>query len=269
MGISYIGSSRCVIDAPGDYTIDRDLTQTDPNGSCVYINPGVHFVTIRLRSRLVGAGGVNSNNVGILANGNAAVTLLGDGGNIRGFTYGVKFWNTYLARMSGLFVQDALFRGIKIEGDDAMISNCDIREVHGALFTPSAYCMGIEASGMSAVGMPKIIKNFVQNVHGTTSGGNTGESVGISITDLALGAVVTDNVVQNDSKPGLGFGLGASIGIWCGGASDVFVEGNSLRTWDYGLVSSSPPSVGHASNVFGNCTTDFQIGGTTNPTNED
>lgn len=265
MGLTYIGSSQAVIDSSGDYTIDRDLTLTDPTGSCVSINPGVHYVTIRLRSRIVGAAGVSSNNVAILARGNAAVTLLGDGGSIRGFAYGVQFWNTYLARMSGLFIQDALFRGIKIEGDDAMISNCDVREVHGAMFTPSAYCMGIEASGMSAAGRPKIIKNFVQNVHGTNSGGNTGEGVGISITDRALGAVVTDNVVQNDFKPGLGFGRGATIGIWCGGASDVFVEGNSLRTWDYGLVSSSPPSVSHASNVFGDCTTNIQIGGTVNP----
>jgi hypothetical protein len=270
MGLTYIGSSRVVIDSPGDYTIDRDMTQADPLQHCVTINPGVHYVTLRLRSRLVGAGGVNSNNAGIYANGNAAVSLIGDGGSIRGFAYGVQFYNTLIARMNGLFVQDALFRGIKIEGDDAMISNCDIREVHGAMWTPSAYCMGIECSGMtSGNGKPKVLNNFVQNVYGTNSGGNTGESVGISITDLGIGAVVAGNIIQNDTKPGLAFAHGATIAVWCGGASNVLIDGNVMRTWDNGIVASSPPSIAHGQNLFANCTTDFLIGGPLIPTSED
>jgi len=219
---------------------------------------------------LVGAGGVGSTNTGIRANGNAAVTLIGDGGSIRGFAYAVSFYNTYLTRIDGLFVQDALFRGIKLEGDDAIITNCDIREIHGAMFTPSAYCMGIEMSGMTAGGgKAKVLHNLVQNVHGTNSGGNTGESVGISITDLNVNSIVADNVIQNDTKPGLPPGGGTSIGIWCGGASSIAVKGNLIRTWDWGLLASSPPSVGKGQNLFVNCTTDFQIGGPVIPTSED
>ena len=130
--------------------------------------------------------------------------------------------------------------------------------------------MGIELSGETATGgLPKVIRNLVRNVHGTNSGGNTGESVGISITDLGIGAVVSGNVIQNDTKAGLAFAHGASMAVWCGGASDVLVADNILRTWDYGVVSSSPPSVGHGQNMFVNCTTDSQIGGLLDTSTED
>ena len=269
MALTYIGSSRAVIDAPGDYTIDRDLTSTDPNLACVYINPGVHYVTLRLRSRLVGAYGPYGNNTGIYASGSAAVTLIGDGGSIRGFTYGVRFENTYLARIERLFVQDAHFRGIKLSGDDCVISNCDIREIHGAMFTPSAYCMGIEVSGMSPFSKPKVLRNFVQNVYGSASGGNTGEGVGISISDKGRGAVVSGNVIQNDVLLGLPLAHGACMGIWVGGDSDVLVSGNTIKTFDHGLLASSPTTVSNGQNLYVDCTEDWVAGGINTPSTQD
>lgn len=250
MSIIYTGYSSAVIDAPGDYIIDRDLTQPDPTKNCIVINPGVHYVTLRLRSRLVGAGGAGSNNAGIHAVGSAAVTVLGDGGCIRGFAYGASFFDTYLTSFRDLFVQDALFRGIKLQGDDAMISECDIRNVGGALWTPNAYCMGIEVSGMSSSGKPKVMRNTVQKVHGV----GIGESVGISISDNAQGAFVVGNVIVNDTKPGNPFGAGASIGLWCGGDSDVTVTHNTFGTWDYGAAFSSTPTGRVSKCSFANCT---------------
>jgi hypothetical protein len=250
MGIIYNGTSQAIIDAPGDYTIDRDLTQPNPEADCIIINPGVHYVTLRLRSRIVGAGGSGSVNSGIRATGSAAVTVLNDGGSIRGFAYGLRFFDTFIPRVDGLFVQDAWFRGMKIEGDDALIKECDVRNVGGAIWTPNAYCMGIEVSGMSAAGKPKVFGNFVQKVHGVGSG----ESVGISISDKALGAIVSGNIVKNDTKPGAPFGAGASIGVWCGGQSDVTLSHNTLDVWDYGIAFSSTPTGRVGKCFFGDCT---------------
>lgn len=256
------------ISAPGLYYQDTDLTQSNPNDDAILITS--NYVTLINRARIVGAGGVGSNNSGIRVLNGAAVTILNHGGSVRGFTYGLSAYNAYLLRVDGLFVQDALFRGIKIEGDDAYVAHCDIREVHGAMFTPFAYCMGIEMSGMSSGGgKAKVLRNSVQNVHGTTSGGNTGESVGISITDLNIDAVVQGNLIQNDNKPGLAFGHGASIGVWVGGASKVLVAENVIRTWDQGLIASSPTSLGHGQNLYANCTVDATTGGATIPTTED
>jgi len=256
------------ISSPGLYYQDTDITQSNPNDDGILITS--NYVTLINRARIVGAGGVNSNNAGIRVTNGAAVTILNHGGSVRGFTYGLSAYNAYLLRVQDLFVQDALFRGIKVEGDDAYVAGCDIREVHGAMFTPFAYCMGIEMSGMtSGGGKSKVLRNSVQNVHGTTSGGNTGESVGISITDLNVGAVVQGNLIQNDFKPGLAFAHGASIGVWIGGASAVVVADNIIRTWDNGIVSSSPTSDGHGQNLFADCTVDAITGGTTIPSTED
>lgn len=245
--ITYNGTSQAVIDAPGDYTLDRDLTQPDPAQSCVVILPGVHYVTLRLRSRLVGAGGPASVNAGIDAAHSAAVTILGDGGSIRGFAWGVRLADCYLARVSGLFVQDALFRGIVIEGDDAMVSGCDIRAITGAQWTPDAYCMGIEVSGMSANGRPRILRNHVSNIMGM----GAGESVGISITDKGVGAVVAQNVVVNTAWQAKSFGL------WVGGESDVTVAGNVFDNWRYGMVFSSPPVGWVDENAYRRCTSNI------------
>lgn len=245
--ITYNGTAQVVIDAPGDYTIDRDLTQPDPSQSCVVILPGVHYVTLRLRSRLVGAGGPNSVNAGIDAAHSAAVTILGDGGSIRGFAWGARMADCYLARVRGLFVQDSLFRGIVITGDNAMVSECDIRNITGAMWTQNAYCMGIEVSGMSVNGKPSILRNHVANVVGM----GEGESVGISITDKGVGAVVAHNVIANHAWKDKSFGL------WVGGDSDATVASNVFDNWRYGLAFSSPPVGWVDENAYRRCTSNI------------
>lgn len=256
------------ISAPGTYFIDSDMTQTNPNDDAIRIAPGVHYVNIILRGgRLVGAGGPSSTNAGIHAVGNAAVTVIGQGGSIRGFGYGLHFEDTLIPRIDGVFVQDALFRGIKIEGDDAYVADCDIRDVHGATWTPNAYCMGIEVQGMTTNGRPKILRNLVQTVHGTGSG----ESVGISLSDNSIGGMVSGNIIKNDTKAGMPFGLGACIGLWLGGAGDITTGHNTLDYWDYGIANSLPDGR-RGQNMYVNCTIDFYLyanGGTVTIANED
>src|SRR6266436_1612290 len=97
------------ISAPGTYFIDSDMTQMNPADDAIRIAPGVHYVNIILRGgRIVGSGAAGSVNAGIRAIGNAAVTVIGQGGSIRGFGYGMSFQDTLLARIDGVFVQDAL-----------------------------------------------------------------------------------------------------------------------------------------------------------------
>lgn len=245
MALTYIGTSQAVIDSPGDYVIDRDLTQPNPNQDCVIINPGVHYVTLHLRSRLVGAGGSASTNAGIKTNGSAACTILNEGGSIRGFGYGVQMSDSYLARIIGVFVQDAWFRGIKLSGDAAYIADCDIRNITGATWTPNAYCFGIEVSGMSTNGSPKVLRNLVENVLGM---GESGESVGISFSDNGLGGLVVGNIIKNPTlRP-------RSWGVWVGGQSDVTASHNLIDTWENGAGFSSPTDGFIDENAIVNCT---------------
>jgi hypothetical protein len=249
MALTYIGTSRAVIDSPGDYTIDRDLTQPSPTDAAIYVNPGVHYVTIRLRSRITGTGGSASTNCGVEANNSAMVNIIGDGGNISGFCYGGRLLNCYLARVRGVFVRNAWFRGIRVDGDDATVEGCDVRDVTGALWTPNAYCMGIEVQGLDPLGngRPKVLRNSVCNVAGMGSG----ESVGISISDKGKGGVVKDNTIANPSL------LSGSFGLWVGGNSDVAVAHNIIDTWGYGVTFSSPPTGRVDENFFRNCATNI------------
>jgi len=113
--------------------------------------------------------------------------------------------------------------------------------------------MGIEVSGS----YPKIFRNSIQKVHGS----GVGESVGISITDNAIGALVFGNSVKSDIAPGNQFGAGATIGIWCGGDSDVTVSHNALDTWDYGVAFSSVPTGLVSKCTFANCATNVYDSG--------
>lgn len=245
MGITYYSGERAVIDSPGDYTITQDLTQPDWNESCIWVVPGTHFVTIRLRSRLEGTGGPGSINAGIQANGCAALTILNDGGSMRGFAYGVNLWDCYLARIERLFVRDAFFRGIKVEGNDSYVADCDIRCVKGATWTPNAYCFGIEVQGIGGgnEGRHKVLRNSVFDVAGV----GTGESVGISVSDKGLNSTVFGNVIKN---PAL---IAKSYGLWVGGVSDVSATHNLFDSWNVAAEFSEPPTGFTDDNAFRNC----------------
>jgi hypothetical protein len=240
------------ISAPGTYHITSDYTQADPNDNAIYITPGTHYVTILLSGRLVGAGGPGGNNAGIYAPYSAALTVIGLGGSIRGFSYGVRGDNNYIARISDLFVQDGYFRGIGIYGDDIAIDRCDIRNITGATWTPNAYSFGIEVQGLApdGHGKPKVARCNVQDVYGT----GTGESVGISISDRGIGGVVSGNTVKNSTmKPG-------SFGLWVGGNSNVAVTHNLFDTWANGGTFSSPPGGFLDENAFRNVTNPISSG---------
>lgn len=249
MGITYLGTSQAIIDSPGDYIIDRDLTQLNPSLDCIIINPGIHYVTLHLRSRITGSGNTGNTNCGVVANGSAALSILGEGGSIRGFAFGIRAENSYSPLIKDVSILDALFRGIRITGDEAIIQGNKVRNIFGATWTPHAYCMGIEVSGMTTQGTPKILYNLVQNVAGT----GLGETVGISVTDLAQDAVVFGNVLK---QPTL---LNKSFGLWVGGQSVVSAAGNLFDTWSHGIVSSSVAHCDDLGNFYINCTNETTL----------
>lgn len=233
------------ITSPGVYHVTADYTATGPFDHGITIAPGVHYVTILLYSRLVAASGPGSMNSGIQFLNNAAVTVIGMGGSIRGFAYGVRGENANLARIQNVFVQDAWFRGIRIDGHESMICDNDIRDVGGCTYYPNAYCMGIETQGLPvAEGRAKILRNSVQRVRGV----GTGESVGIALSDKGRGAIIQGNTIKNDEM------LPGSFGLWVGGQSDPAVVGNHFDTWGYGAAWSSPPSGFLDENSFRACT---------------
>lgn len=244
------------ISAPGYYEVTSDLTQADPNDHAIYVNPGVHFVTIVLKARLVGAGGPGSLNCGIYAPYSAALNIVGMGGNIRGFQYGVRGDNNDLTHIRDLFVQDALFRGICIAGNDTMISDNDVRNVTGCTAYPDAFCFGIEVSGTAAsnVGAPKVLRNNVQDCIGM----GQGEGVGISITDKGLQGIVAGNSVHCTalSNPKAN-GESSGYGLWVGGNSDVVCAHNVFTSWGVGGAYSSPTAGFIDDNSVRNCTVPF------------
>lgn len=240
------------ISAPGVYEIRTDMTQMNPVDDCIVIAPGVHYVTILNYARLVGGGGPGSVNSAISFNGNAAVTIIGMGGSIRGFQYGVRGVNTNLAKVRDIFVQDAYFRGIRIDGEGTMIEGCEVQNITGCTAYANAYCMGIEAQGiLTADSNISILRNTVRNVDGM----GTGESVGISLSGKGNGALIKGNAVMN---PELHEG---SFGYWIGGESDPAFVHNHADTFGYGACFSSPPTGFVDENSFRNCTINIQDSG--------
>jgi hypothetical protein len=231
------------ITSPGPHHITADYT-AGANDHGVVIAPNVHNVRIYLYSRLVGAGGPSSVNSGIYYNGNADVAVIGMGGSIRGFQYGVRGENTNLARVRNVFVQDAYFRGIVISGQEPIIEDNDIRNIGGCTVFPNAYCMGIETQGTTGNGgRAKVLRNSVEEVYGVGSG----ESVGISLSDKSQGSVVHGNIIRNRQM------RAGSFGLWVGGESDPSVAGNHFERFAYGAAFSSVPTGFLDENSFRDC----------------
>jgi hypothetical protein len=254
VSLIYNGTSSAVIDASGDYTIDRDMTQTDPALPCVLINPGVNYVNLRLRSRLVYGGPTSGASCGIKCASNAAVTIIGDGGSIYGFPEGIRMDACYLAKIFDIAIQSALHQGIVLTGDDVIIKGCDVRSIGGWTGQNPSRNFGIQVSGVR----PTIINNQVEQVTATE------EAIGISVSDQGIDGVIAFNVIRclGAPPPPLSNGNPASYGIWVGGASKVSDELNLVEGWAIGAAYSSPPSGDYGGNRYVNCTKDTLINST-------
>lgn len=251
---------------PGIYYLDKCVYQDNPYANGIVIT--AENVTLIIRTNIIGVGGEKSNNCGIMIDQKADnCKIINQGGEITGFTYGIRgdgAKNTYI---EGVNVKKCFFRGIRVYGDGADINNCKIDNITGAMWTPNAYCMGIEVcGGTENGGLARVINNTVTNVHGMAGKDNTGESVGICISDKEYGATVKGNTVKNDYKPDLPPGGGASIGLWVGGSSNVEVNENEFDTWDYAVACASMATMTGGNNVYYNCSNAEMHGGIVMPT---
>lgn len=238
------------INSPGYYAITSDYTATSTSDHGVVVSPNVHNVTILLYGRVVcpSTFATNRQNAGIYFSGNNnSCAVIGMGGHIRGFGYGVLCPSADLIRIDNLSVEDALMRGIKITGGGALVKNCLIKNIFGSTFTATQFCMGIEVSGST----PKIMNNIVEEFYGTGTEPGNGEGVGISVTDQGTGGLVMGNAVANSRKQP------KSYGYWIGGSSDVSFVHNHADNIVYGAAGSSPTMGMEDENTFRNCTTDF------------
>ncbi len=239
-----------IITAAGEYEVTKDYTASNEHECGIVVAPDVSNVTILLHSRLTCPTGLPAGrqNAGILFSGNNnRCEVIGRGGHIRGFAYGISAPNSIGLRISNLSVESALMRGIKIEGDAPFVRNCLIRNVFGSTFTPNQFCMGIEVSG----DRPKILNNVVEEFYGTGAEPDNGEAVGISVTDRGKGGIVMGNLVRNKRKQP------KSYGFWIGGNSDVSFVHNHAESVYRGAAGSSPTMGMEGDNTFRNCDENF------------
>jgi hypothetical protein len=254
MGIQYLGSGaavRAVIDSPGVYTIDGDMTSNYQSTAAIYVQPGTPYVTIKLRSRIVGAAGSGGLSAGIQADGCPQFSLIGEGGSIEGFYFGVRA-SGIKATVKDIAILSGWFRGITIDGDDGIVRGCDVRNITGTTSAPTARTCGIEISGAR----PKLLGNYVENIVGVYE-----EAIGLSVTDRGIGGMVFDNIAKNPNlAPSLPNGNSAGYGLWVGGASDVASTHNHFERWGVGIAYSSPPAGMVNFNSFRDCPVPMMIG---------
>ncbi len=151
------------ITAPGYYAVTADYTATSATDNAVEVLPGVHNVIILLYGRLISPlFSTAQQNAGINFNGSNSCQVIGMGGHIRGFGYGLRAENCDDLGVSQIYVKDALMRGIRISGDDAYVKDCRVSDVHGSTFSPNQYCFGIEVDGAR----PTIAGNSVREFWG-------------------------------------------------------------------------------------------------------
>ena len=239
-----------VISEPGEYVIKSDYTAVNGDDSAIVVAQDVHDVTILLHGDLICPTDFPTarQNSGIFfAGNNNGCTVIGRGGRIRGFGFGINAPKSDGLRISNLNIESVLMRGIKIDGDDAVVRNCLIKNVFGSTYTPTQFCMGIEVSG----GRPRIVNNIVEEFYGTGPEPDNGEAIGISVSDKGVDGVIMGNIVKNSRKQP------KSYGYWIGGASDVSFVHNHVDNMSRGAAASSPTIGMEAENSYRNCDLNF------------
>lgn len=239
MSIAWVGTTHAVIDAPGDYVIDRDRTQTTLGDSAIIVLPNTPYVTIRLRSRLVNAGGSASTNCGIQATNCDAMTIIGEGGSIYGFGYGIRTEDCDGLVIKDVSVLSALAVGIKASGSGLNIDRNAVGQVAGTTIAAAFRTFGISARGADI----KLLRNSVGDVVAT----GDEEAVLLSIDDCSANGLIAYNIAKFDQVRNKQFG------IWVGQPAYVDVLYNYIRNAKTGLALSDGDGY-HDHNSFRGCT---------------
>lgn len=145
--------------------------------------------------------------------------------------------------VEGMTLLDSDFRGIRAVVNGGAIRDNLIVRTGGCKLFKNSFAMGIEAVGRGLV------------VEGNTIAGvvpvNTGEGVGISISDQGVGTAVRGNAITG----------ARDYGIWIGGSSRALVARNLVTGSRFGLAMSSPTGGIVEANRFIECATNQIING--------
>lgn len=219
------------ITTPGVYSVTSDIT-VSAGTSGIVVAPGVHGVRILLYSRIVSAGttaSAASISAGIECNGSTDINIIGMGGSIRDFAYGVRADNCHRLAVDNVAIENAWFRGIAASGLKPRITNNRIDRVGGCTAYANAFGMGVEwqSSATYPRGEALIQGNTIDDVFGM----GTGEGCFISLSDYAGGSVVKGNVCRGDTL------LPNTFAVWCGNNATVMPESDAPVLTDNEFVN--------------------------------
>ncbi|MFL9674283.1 hypothetical protein ACXUPC_30175 [Pseudomonas marginalis] len=240
-----IESIPYTISRPGNYRLDRSLN-SDRNGIEILASN----VTIDLnQNTITGPTDGDNTGFGIFSFGQSNITI--KNGRIRGFQYGV-----YLSGLSdlathssmlegrdhlveGMNIRFSTFRGIRVEGENSVISDNMVSDIGGDTTTDNAYAMGIETYGKEIL----IQNNSIMEVRGQGIQ-DISEGVGISLSRYGEGSVVDNNRVANreleisSTSPAWKSRSRSTYGIWVGGDGirDVVISNNRVNNFKQGIT---------------------------------
>lgn len=240
--------------APNRYYLAADVTA--PAGSFGFV-VGADGVTLDLNGHTITcAGGPAVITRGVTLNEHSHFTLTN--GRIRNCPFGVDS-TVFRSRSANVRIEDVQFvdnyyRGIRLDASNSEILNNRVENTtetapssptptpapappptrpRTGLLVPDPSAGGeltapLIAIGIEVQGERNIVRdNTVVNTKGAA------ESVGISLSDRAVGSIVADNVIRNDPA------VPSSYGIWVGGTSDPQVLDNIVTGFTTGLAGSS------------------------------
>jgi hypothetical protein len=233
--------------------LSSDIVNSTPNGAAIIIGPNAHNTRVIVDRQVVNHGAlpINDASVGILIQGASNVTLIGHGGYLAGFKYGVAASApSFRTTVRGLTIRDSRASAITHVGDRLTVRDCEIEEVGGASLNVfgTEFFYGIRSMGRR----PTIINNVIRNVVCPVW-----EAVGISSDSRGERGVIKGNSLINDElATGLTpHNLHHSWGIWVGDEpgfdEDLNITHNLLRNWQtgFGLAGNSQGILG-VSNVL-------------------
>ena len=233
------------ITLPGDYILASNLESTGDGiiikASDVSIDLNGYTVTgaESPTNRFYGISSFDYDNISI------------KNGNIVGFQYGIYLSDLVdhagtAAELSGgghlidnVNISESTFRGIRIEGQNNVVTNNTISNIGGATINQNSYGMGIESFGLNAT----ISSNFILEIHGSGES-DLGEGVGISVSRYGDGTIISGNTISNlaaeidETYSDWAAPSRSSWAIWVGGdgSSNIVVDGNRIDNFVYGVT---------------------------------
>lgn len=233
-----ITSLPIVISTPGEYTLDCDLTNSDPNltsiviaADSVQINGNGYSIigstdaaAINYGIRVIDHTDVQIYNLTIT--GHRTGIIIGDTVNAKASNpsnYGLTaFRASTRLKVTDVNLTRQTFQGIHIRGDDVFVDKCAIQHIGGATTPEHATITGIDLNADNCT----ISNNRIYGLYPSGSG----QAIGISIAQ-GDATKITSNVISFPRRST----YGRNYGIWSRSSNfeDTLVSENFISGADY------------------------------------